>query len=146
MTIFLPYIIAFLAVSTFGLLSPMVKKLGVDFPPFSFIAISSLILGGISSFVAYFFEKEKLLAALEQVNINWLVIFSLTNLVGAIGYIWAIQRVPVVHYEMLLFISPIIGGIFAFYLLDEAFHVRYLLALVFMVAGLAIAIRPWDLK
>ena len=145
MAAFFPYLVAIFAVSAYALISPMVKKVG-ELPPFSYIAISSFILFTVCGAVAYFFEKDKVLEAADRINWPWLVAMSATNIIGYIGYLWAINRVPVVHYEMLIFISPIIGGLFAVYLLNEPFHLRYIPALGFMLLGLLIAIKPWDVE
>lgn len=138
----MPYLIAFLAVSCYALLGPIAKKVGMDLPPFTFIATSSIILAVPAAFIGYFFERDKILSSEINIHWNWLIAFSLINLVGYVLYLLAIRRLPIAQYDMFGIMMPIIGGLFAVFLLKEPFHARYLASLLFMAVGLYIAVGP----
>jgi drug/metabolite transporter (DMT)-like permease len=140
---FLAYGVAALAVSCSSLLSPIAKKIGPGLPPFTFIAASSGILMIVSGVAAWFVEREKVVATAGEIRWHWLLAFSLVNVVSYALFLWVINRVPVTHYQMFVFLSPIVGGIAAVFLLGEPFHVRYIPALGFMLVGLLIAVKPW---
>lgn len=145
MTPYLPYIVAFFALSAYSLLGPIAKKVGLDLPPFTFIAASSLILMLSAGAIAYVFERHRVIPMFQDLHWHWLATFSLINLVAYVGYLWAINRMPVAQYEMFGVVMPVVGGLFAVALLKEPFHARYIIALVLMTAGLYIAVAP-DLK
>lgn len=145
MTTLIPYVVAFFAVSCYALMGPMAKKVSVLLPPFTFIAVSTFILATIAGIIAYFFERKKVAIAFDTIHWQWLLVFSLANLVAYVGYLWAITKMPVAQYEMFGIFVPIVGGLFAWLLLNEPFHMRYLVALAFMAVGIYIAVAP-DLK
>jgi len=138
----LPYMIAFFAVSAYAMLGPIAKKVSVNLPPFTFITISSVILAITAGSLAYFFEQLKFAEAFQDIRWEWLVVFSFLNLVAYVGYLWAITKVPVAQYEMFGTLMPIIGGLFAVYLLKEPFHARYIASMAFIGIGIYIAARP----
>jgi len=142
MTALLPYLIAALAIACYATLGPIAKKVGLHLPPFSFIACSSAITCLCGATLGFMFEREKVVAAMNDINWGWLVAFSLINMAGYVFYLLALRKIPVAQYEMFGILMPIIGGFFAVYLLKEPFHARYFLALVFMATGLWIAIGP----
>ena len=141
----LPYIVAFFAVSAYSLLGPMAKKVSVSLPPFTFIALSTFMLAVLAGLIGYFNERDAVIKAIPHTNWNWLILFTLVNLAGYAGYLWAITKIPVAQYEMFGVLMPIVGGLFAVYLLKEPFHTRYILSLLFIGVGIYIAIAP-DLK
>ncbi len=141
----IPYFLAFLAVSCYALLAPIAKKVGLHLPPFTFIAISSGIIALGSGIIGFFLERDKVSAAMHDINWGWLFIFSAINMVGYVFYLMAIRKIPIAQYEMFGILMPIIGGLFALILLKEPFHLRYILALAFMAVGIAIAVGP-DLR
>lgn len=138
----LPYLVALFAVSSYALLGPIAKKLGTSLPPFAFIASSSLLVFLFSAAISLLTERAVLFETFRRIEWKWLLLFSAINIIGYVGYLWSISRIPVVHYEMFTVICPILAGLFATYLLGEAFHMRYLVGLVFVSIGLFIAIKP----
>ncbi len=144
-TPYIPYIVAFFALSAYALLGPIAKKVGTDLPLFTFITASSFILMILAGSIAYAFERHKVIPMFQDLQWSWLALFSLINLVAYVGYLWAINRIPVAQYEMFCVVMPVVGGLFAVFLLKEPFHARYILSLALMAVGLYIAIAP-DLK
>ncbi len=145
MPFYIPYVVAFFALSAYALLGPIAKKVGTDVPPFTFIAASSLILMLSAGAIAFVFERQKVIPMFQDLQWSWVALFSLINLIAYVGYLWAINRIPVAQYEMFGVVMPVVGGLFAVALLKEPFHTRYIVALALMTVGLYIAIAP-DLK
>jgi drug/metabolite transporter (DMT)-like permease len=142
MATLLPYGVALLAVTFYSLLGPLAKKIGATIPPFGFIATSSLLLFLSAGALSLLFEKEEVGAALQKADWRWLLAFSTINLVAYLLWLVALGKIPVTHYQLMSILIPVIGGIAAFYLLKEPFHMRYLAALAFMFIGLVIAVKP----
>ena len=142
MHVIVPYLIALSATICYASLSPMAKKIGITLPPFSLIAVSSFIHFTIAGLIAFFYEKSIILEVYPKVEWNWLLVFSLTNLIGYSLYLLALTKMPVAQYQMFGLLAPIIGGMIAVYLLKEPFHMRYILSLVFISIGIFIAIKP----
>jgi drug/metabolite transporter (DMT)-like permease len=142
MAFYFPYIIVFCAASCYAMLGPIAKKVGADLPPFSFIAIGSSFMMICGSMVAFTFEREKVVAEFHNINWGWLILFASMNFIAYVGYLAAITKIPVAQYQMFNVMSPVVGGIFAYFLLKEQFEPRYLLALAFIAIGLFIAIKP----
>ena len=142
MTYLTPYLITLAAITCYASLSPMVKKVGETLPPFTVIATSSLIHFVIAGAIAFFLEKEQVINNADKIHWKLLLAFSITNLIGYSLYLLALTKVPVAHYQMFGLLTPIIGGLLAWFLLKEPFHARYLLSLIFISIGLIIAIKP----
>ena len=138
----IPYFVAFGAVACYALLGPIAKKVGAKLPPFGFIALSSFLLTLVSTLIASVYEREAMIATWAKIEWRWFLFFSLLSFLGYIGYLWAIARMPIAHYEMFAIICPIIGGLMAVAMLGEPFHLRYLIGLAFMAIGLFIALKP----
>lgn len=145
MTSIIPYLVSFFAVASYALMGPIAKKVSTDLQPLSFIAVTSFLLMMAAAISSYFFEKGAL-ASFEKINPQWLVIYFVCNFVSYIGYLWAITRIPVAQFEMFGIFVPIIGGFFAWLILNETFHTRYFVALAFMAVGIFIAVAPDLLK
>jgi drug/metabolite transporter (DMT)-like permease len=138
----MPYFIAVAAICFYASLSPMAKKIGFNLPPFSLIAISSFIHLCIAGSIAFAKERHVVLAGFDKIEWHWLLIFSITNLIGYVLYLLALSKIPVAQYQMFTLLTPIVGGLLAVLLLKEPFHARYFIALAFMGIGIAIAIGP----
>jgi drug/metabolite transporter (DMT)-like permease len=138
----IPYIVAFCAVSCYAMLGPLAKKIGATLPPFTFLTICSLLLILMGALPAYFLEKEKVVAEFQNIKWGWLAALAVVNFVGYMGWLYAVNRIPIAQYQMFGVMSPVIGGLLAYFLLKENFEPRYLLALAFMAVGLFIAIKP----
>lgn len=135
-------LITLLGIFGYAMLGPLAKKVGYSIPPFSFIAVSALILCIVSFIIAIIFERTQVAATYQSIKWGWLIAYSMMNLVAYVFYIIAVNRIPVAEYEMFSILMPIFGGIAAVYLLNEPFHPRYLVALVIMGIGLYVAIGP----
>lgn len=142
MAALIPYIIALSAVVFYAGLSPMAKKIGYNLPPFSFIAASSFMLFCIAGSIAFVKEKDMALSSMDQIEWRGLLLFSLINLAAYALSLVALSKMPVVQYQIIGLITPIVSGLIAVFLLTEPFHARYLIALLFVAVGIFIALGP----
>ncbi|PZO87707.1 MAG: hypothetical protein DI626_03365 [Micavibrio aeruginosavorus] len=142
---FFPYLVAFFAVACYAVMGPVAKKVSSDVQPFTFMAVASFFVVIISGVFALICERTDAATLASKINWSWMGVYVLCNFVSYTGYLWAITRIPVAQFEMFGIFVPIIGGFFAWLILHEPFHARYLLAIAVMALGLFIAIKP-DLK
>ena len=136
-----PYIIAFMAMSGYATLTVIAKKIQADIPSFFFIAITMAVLSVLSLMIALLYEKDFNVGQLSGENWLWLLGFSLLNLVSFVLLLFAIKYIPVAEYQLILLMSPIVGGGISYLILQEAFKMQYLYGLVFIAVGLFIALR-----
>lgn len=137
-----PYVIAFISTLCYAALGPIVKKVGYTIPPFTLMATSSLMIALVGGLIAFSLEREQVLSIKNDADWRWLIVFSMINLIGYVLYLVAIKAIAVAQYNMFNLLMPIIGGLFAVYLLKEPFHFRYVIAMIFMGIGLYIAVNP----
>lgn len=135
-----PHLAAFLAVTCLAVLPVLAKKLQLDVPPFAFIAITMAGLCVFASIASFCVEKEFSVLAMNTKIWMGLILFSAVNFVGFAIYLFAIRKIPVAHYQLIGLATPIVGAVFAFWLLGEKFKPQYLIGLVFIAAGLFIAL------
>lgn len=135
-----PYLIGFAAMSCYAVLTPLAKKIQLDYPPFAFVAMAMSLLAVAAGLFSIFFEKD--FSFLSVKGSSWVGIFgfSLINLIGFVLYLLAIKKMPAAEYQMIYILSPIVVAFFAFLLLGEPFKMRYLAGLAVMGLGLFIAL------
>lgn len=138
----IPYFVAFFAVACYAVMGPVAKKVSPDVQPFTFMAVASFFVVIIAGVFAFIYERTDVATLATKINWPWMGVYILCNFVSYTGYLWAITRIPVAQFEMFGIFVPIIGGLFAWLILQEPFHARYLLAIAFMALGLFIAIKP----
>lgn len=134
------YLIALIAISCYATLSVIAKKVLSDIPPFTFITITMIFLAIFSGISALFFEKNSIFSALST-HWLWIIGFSLINFIGFALYLYAITKMPVVEYQIIAVITPVIGGGLAYLILSEALTTRYFIGLVFIAIGLYISLK-----
>lgn len=136
-----PYIIAFLAISCYASLTVINKKMIGDIPPFSYIAITMLLLSGIGFVASFFFEKDFSFSSISEKNWSLIISLSTINFIGFALLLNAISKIPVVEYQIIAVMTPIVGGLLALIFLSEALTVRYFIGLVFIAIGLYISLK-----
>ena len=136
-----PYFAAFAAITGYAALIVIAKKVQLDIPSFSFIAITMALLTLFSAIVAFIYEKDFSITNLSQANWIWLISFSLINLVAFSLLLFAISKIPVVEYQIIAVITPIIGGSLGYLILSEALTARYFIGLIFIAIGLYISLK-----
>lgn len=140
MTAFLPYLTAFVAISCYAMLSPIAKKMQLDVPPLAFIAITMFFLCLFSAALSFITERNFSIQSISGVTWGWLGLFAFTNLMAFFFYLSALKQMPVAEYQLIFLISPIVGGMLAYFMLGEEFKTQYLIGLPIIGLGLYIAL------
>lgn len=134
----------FMSVVMYATLGPMAKKIGLTMPPFALLAWSSLIMGAIGAILSVAFERGQVVPDSRQIHfLGFVFLYAFVNCVASAIYYTSIKYVPIVHYDIMALITPIIGGLLAVWLLGEPFHARYLVGLAIVSIGIFVAIRPF---
>jgi drug/metabolite transporter (DMT)-like permease len=138
----LPYVSAFLAVTCYAALGPIIKRLGVDIPAFLFIAIAGAFLC-VGGFLAHLLVEGRtgfLLPSVKQ--LIGFTVFTVVNIIGWWLYLYSIRQIPVAQYDMIAGGGILITAFFAALFVNEPIHVRYIPAAIFIMIGIYVAIGP----
>lgn len=137
------YALAFMAMILYATLTPMAKKLGLEgVPPFLFIAIANVFLFILGCIGYYFFERTGQVFVLKQDHVVFLFVFAAINFVAYALFLYALRDVSVASYQLIELLTPVIGAIVAFYLLNESVQPKQIIGFLIMGVGLFIALRP----
>ena len=124
----------------YALITPLIKKASADFGPFTEIAISMTVLTTIAILMAFITE--------DMTNINFIksqksiILLLVVGVVNAIGFYLAIRGfkyMKIWQQQMFGILTPILSGIFAFFILGEKMSLRIFISLALMAAGIAVA-------
>ena len=137
-----PYLIAFAAVACYASLGVISKKMLPEIPPFSFIAITMIILSSLAV-IGAILTKEKInfLNDLDYKGWVWVVGFSFINCVGFALNLKAIQLMPIAHYQVVALVSPLIGGLFAYLILSEQLNTKFFIGFLITALGIYITFK-----
>lgn len=128
-----------LAVTTVGVYALMhtIAKSQISVPPFTFIGFA---MGTVSllAFATSFAVAEGKTPTMTTVA--WLVVYGIVNFIGFVLYLRVIGGMPIMQYQLVSIVGPVIGGALAFALLGEAMTPRFFMALPFLGAGLYLAL------
>ena len=143
MSAYYGYIIAFLAMCSYASLPPIAKKIASSgFEGFSLIFVNSIFLL-FFSFIAILCSGQNF-DVLKKISLStwgWVALWAFINFVGFAFYIWAINKIPVVNYQIMYLASPLIAALIAFFLLNEGLELKQLLGGLLVAAGIFITIR-----
>lgn len=135
------YLCGVFSIAFYALLSPLSRKLALDgFPPFSFIAISTFLVFLFSFSAALLFEHNFSFSSLSRTTWGVLTGFACVNFIAFFLFVKTVAGVPAVHYQILGMLTPVFGGIFAWFLLKEAIDWRMFLGFLIMCIGLFVAL------
>jgi len=135
------YLLGLGAVLSYALLPILAKKINLDVPPLTFIAITMALLTGLSAIAAKLFEKEFFITSISTVNWLWLTAFAMINLIAFSLMLSTLTKMPVIEYQIMGVLIPVIGGLFAYFILAETLTARYFIGLIVMSVGLYIALK-----
>lgn len=127
----------------YALMLPLFKKANQSVSPFTVMTISMFSLFLASLFMSLFFENT---INLKYLNIhkNTVLLLLGIGLINALGFWLAIQvfkYMPIWQQSMFNLLVPVLGGIFAYFILGEALSLKLFAGLGIMTLGLFIAIR-----
>jgi len=135
------YAIALLAICGYASLGVLAKKSSFDVPPFAFIGITMIFLAGFAITASLLTEKSFQIGSLQPQAWIWIIGFALINFIAFALYLYALGKMPVVEYQLIAVITPLIGGILAYFILNEALSARYFIGLLITTLGLYIALN-----
>jgi len=136
------YLLACVAIFCYATLPVIAKKMQADIPSFTFISITMFILMVLSGIAAFFYERESFqISSLTTANWGLLVLIGVINFIGFSMFLFAITKIPVVEYQIMLTSMPIISGILAYFILSEGLSVKYFIGLAVIAIGLFIALK-----
>jgi len=142
MSTYFPYLIAFLAMSGYATLGTLTKKagqFGLDGAALIFVNSISLALFCLITFL--FLPKQEVFRTLPLEGWAWAIGAAFVNFVAFALYVWAINNVPVVEYQIMYLASPIIAATLAFLLLSEPIALKHIIGGSIVALGVYIAVR-----
>lgn len=136
------FLIIISSTTLYAFLYPLVKKANQQLPPFTVMAISMFFLFTLSLLGSYFVEgilrKE---TDVLKTNLPILAAIGIINFAAFWLLILSYKYFPVWQATMFTLLTPILAGIFAYFLLGEKFGLNLFLGLAVMTVGLFIAVR-----
>ncbi len=136
-------LIVLLSVICYALLPAILKKVNQNIPPFTTIAISMFVLFAASFILSLIFEHGKILKVVTD-NRNLFFALIAVGLINTLGFRLAIEGykfMPLWQQTMFNLLTPVLSGIFAYFILGEAISMKLFFGLAIMAFGLFIAVR-----
>lgn len=136
------YVIVFISTASYALLTPLLKKASEKIPPFTLIAISMFVLFLCSFLVSIFLENSlKLKIAPIKTYIWTLVVVGVINALAFWLQVLGYKYMPIWQQALFGLLSPLLSGVFAYYILGEQMSAKLFLGLIVMGIGLFVAVR-----
>ena len=143
MSAFFPYLIAFFAVCSYASLPPLAKKsLSEDITGFQLIVLNSIFLALLGLIAIIFTDKD--FSAFKNLTADlwfWALLWAGLNFLGFALYLYAIDRMPVVNYQIMFLTMPVIGSTLAYFLLSETISLKQVIGGIIVAIGVYIAIK-----
>ena len=135
------YVVAFVSVSFYALMGPLGKKASQELSTFTMMSITSFVLF-VGSFICSVVIDKQNWTKFELINVNSsLIAYIVANFVGYFTFITALKHIPVMHYEIIYMICPLVAGICAYFLLGEQWDNKYIVSIILVSIGVYIAIK-----
>ena len=141
MSIVLTYVMAFFAMACYALMPVVLKKLQLDVPPLRLISITMAGLCALALAASLILEKDYSFAKVTPKMWTGMMMFSVLNLIGFGVMLLVIAKIPIVEYQLVGLATPVVGALFAYWMLGEEFKLQYLVGLFFIGIGLFVALR-----
>jgi len=119
------YLSSLFAITCYASLTVIAKKLQGDIPPFAFIGLTMTFLTLMAGAASFLFEKNFTLSSINTSAWFTLFGFAAINLAGFAIMLFAISKIPIVEYQIIAVITPIIGGLLAYFILSEGLSAKY---------------------
>lgn len=135
-------LIVLLSVFCYALLPPILKKVNQNIPPFTTIAISMFVLFTSSLILSLTFEQGKILKSFAESR-NLILALIAVGFINTLGFWLAIQGykyMPLWQQTLFGLLTPVLAGIFAYFILGEPISMKLFLGLLIMGFGLFIAV------
>lgn len=126
----------------YGLNGVLLKRGARQIPPFAAMSISMIVLLVLSILCAVQFERSHWeTIRSDRGGVVMLVLAGAVNIAAFGCLLRAYSYVPVWQYQMFYLLTPIFSAIFAYLIIGEPLSARMFLGLMFVGAGLFIALR-----
>jgi len=135
------YLTGLVAITGYSLLTVLAKKVQTDIPSFAFITVTMVFLTLFSGIASLFYEKNFSFASISMATLGQLALFAFINFVAFAVMLFTIAKIPVVEYQLIAMLMPIISGVLAYYILSEGLSAKYFIGLIFIAIGLYIALK-----
>ncbi len=136
--------IAIMLASTilYGLLTPLEKKPNVALPPFTIMTISMFVLFLFSFIGSIVFEHLfSIKPSILKANMTPLILVGIFNFFAFWLWILGFKYFTVWQQQMFFLLTPIIGGIFAYFILGETISIKLFIGLAIIAVGLFVGLR-----
>lgn len=129
--------IILLSTTLYALIIPLLKKANLTLPPFTVMTISMLALFLFSLFTSIAFEHSLNLNL--QKEKNTILLLLLIGVINGIAFwlgIKAYKYMPLNQQALFALLSPVLIGIFAYFILGEKINPKIFISLIIMGFGL----------
>jgi drug/metabolite transporter (DMT)-like permease len=136
--------ILIISISTilYALVLPLLKKTNQQLPPFTTIAISMFTLFLLAALSSIFLENGlHIKTSIIKNNLQILITAGAINFIAFWLAILAFKYMTVWQQDMFSLITPIVAGVFAYFLLGEKMSPNLFIGLIIMGTGLYIALK-----
>lgn len=131
-------IFATISVLSYSAITPLLKKAGLNPLATIIIQIAALWLTILPFFIA---NKEYEHMLNNKQAIFLLIFVGIINAIGFYASMRAYAYLSIWQLNMFFTLSPLIGGVFAYFILGEAMTLRLFIGLSLALAGIYIAFR-----
>lgn len=139
---FVGVIIMVISTICYAALNPIAKKASAEIQPFTIMAITMFVLFILSLIGSIVFEQLfSVKPAVLKTHLAPLILFGVINFFGFWLLIHGFKYFPVWQQQLFLLLTPILGGIIAFFLLGESIEPKLFLSLAIIGVGLYIGLR-----
>ena len=135
-------LIMLLSTISYAVLGPLMKLVNKKIQPFTLMSIMLFFLFLFSLILSIIFEKSYKFKFLG--NINHILILALVGAINTLGFwlmIESYKYMSIWQQSLFSFLTPIIAGIFAYFILGETLNVSIIFSLILMGLGLAISLK-----
>lgn len=135
-------IIMLVSTVLYASLTPLEKKVNAELQPMTIMAISMFVLFTLSFIGSIVFEQLfSIKPAVLKANLASLILVGVLNFFGFWLLILGFKYFSVWQQQLFYLLTPIVGGILAYFLLGEAMTAKLFLGLAIMGVGLYIGLR-----
>lgn len=137
MSKFVGILYIFISTVFFALIPVLMKKTSVKLPPFTIMAISMFVLF-LSSFILSIIFEKSLLLKFTNYKSEFFILF-IVGVINTVAFFLAIlgyKYMPIWQQSFFTLLVPLLSGLFAFWILQEAISPKLFVGLMIIGLGL----------
>lgn len=126
----------------YAILPPLLKSVNKKIQPFTLMAIAMFFLFTFSFILSLIFEKSYKIKLSD--NLNHIFLLALIGAINTFGFWLSIETYKYMSiWQQSLFglLTPVISGVFAYFILGETLNISIIFSLILMGLGLAISLK-----